>query len=574
VATIGTIEIGLTATVGSFISGLDRAQASLTGFSIRASGLSGVLLGLTAAAESIGSAAIRASADWETMSVRFEALTGSADKARNVLDQLTALSLATPFEVKNLAQTTQRMVQFGFTVEDTIAILSRLTNVAAMSAEGPEAGLSRMVMAITRIKEIGSFSNRDARLLIMSGVPIYEALAEQMNTSVEQVEALAKRGGIGARDAILAIANLGNDPKFAGLAGKLTATLNGLLTTLNKQAGLLLRDLGNQLVEAFDLKATTRELIYFFGELRAQVADLHGPLMLIGGVFTALRDTAITAIREIIQVMTGWAATVDGGADRVGAWREAVVGVFETISQWINTGVNQLIRFGGYVLEYVVAPLLEAGSQVATLMVGWARLAGNKQVGEFFMGASADLGRMAFKVRLDAQGFMEQPLDAGADAVERFWVRVRAAPFKQVTDQLVTLKGAAVDLRDAFAGGGGEIGIIQALGGGVGALTGLMQQLAPPPPGALAPIKLAGVGETLDRQAKLAGVAQFGSAEAQRTISADWLRMQGASQAGPADRIVKAIEAMKAVGAGVAADVKKVADAAKAMADEVEVADD
>ena len=62
-------------------------------------------------------------------------MTGSAEKAADVVERLRVMGAQTPFELPQLASVTQLLMQYGFTADDAIDKMSMLGDIAQGNAE-------------------------------------------------------------------------------------------------------------------------------------------------------------------------------------------------------------------------------------------------------------------------------------------------------------------------------------------------------------------------------------------------------------------------------------------------------
>jgi methyl-accepting chemotaxis protein len=78
----------------------------------------------------VASKGINYNATIEQMQTSFEVMTGSAEKAAEVVDRLRVMGAETPFETKDLTSVTQLLMQYGFTADDALDKMRMLGDVA------------------------------------------------------------------------------------------------------------------------------------------------------------------------------------------------------------------------------------------------------------------------------------------------------------------------------------------------------------------------------------------------------------------------------------------------------------
>lgn len=84
---------------------------------------------------SIAQAGVNYNAQIEQYKTSFEVMTGSAEKAADVVDRLRIMGAQTPFEMADLANTTQLLMQYGFTADSAIDKMSMLGDIAQGNAQ-------------------------------------------------------------------------------------------------------------------------------------------------------------------------------------------------------------------------------------------------------------------------------------------------------------------------------------------------------------------------------------------------------------------------------------------------------
>lgn len=138
---------------------------------------------------SILSGGIEYNAEIETYLTRLETLTGSAEKANAILDQIKKDALATPFEVSSLTQAESLLLSTGISAEQARGDILALGDAIAASGGG-NAELSRMAVNLQQIKNVGRASALDIKQFAYAGVDIYGLLADSMGVTREEASQL------------------------------------------------------------------------------------------------------------------------------------------------------------------------------------------------------------------------------------------------------------------------------------------------------------------------------------------------------------------------------------------------
>lgn len=145
--------------------------------------------GMLVAAGAIGAGfakGVTYNAEIEQYKTSFEVMTGSAEKAMEVVEDLKAMGAATPFELPDLAETTQLLMNYGFTADEAKNRMSMLGDIAQGNAEK----MNRIAMAYGQMSSAGKVQLEDVKQMIEAG---FNPLQEISQTTGESMESLYER---------------------------------------------------------------------------------------------------------------------------------------------------------------------------------------------------------------------------------------------------------------------------------------------------------------------------------------------------------------------------------------------
>lgn len=223
-------------------AGLRGIQSMLQGASSAAMGMGSAMLSIAAplgaaAAGGIG-LGIAMNASAEQTEAAFTTLLGSGDRAMGFLEELRAFSASTPFEFPELADSSKKLLAFGFAAEDIIPMMTNIGD-AVGALGGGQAEIDRVTMALGQMQAKGKVSAEEMMQLAELGIPAWQMLADSMGLSVAEVMKLAEQGKIAGDQAIPALL-AGMNATFGGAMQGQAVTFNGLMSTLKDNASLAL----------------------------------------------------------------------------------------------------------------------------------------------------------------------------------------------------------------------------------------------------------------------------------------------------------------------------------------------
>ena len=212
--------------------------------------------GLTAAAGKLAAAfsAIQAAkfifaktAELESQTRSLQVLTGSAQKATQIIRELQQLGAVTPFTSTELIDSAKRLQAFGVSTEKVVETTKRLADVSG--ATGAE--LQGLVTAYGQVQAKGRLQGEELLQFQERGVALQQVLREEYKLSGEEFQDALSKGRISAEAVEFALQKLTDaGGKYANGAVAQSDTLAGRLSTLQDAVQNLASRLGTILAPA------------------------------------------------------------------------------------------------------------------------------------------------------------------------------------------------------------------------------------------------------------------------------------------------------------------------------------
>ena len=233
---------------------LDRFRKSAKGTTIDLKSLAKSMIGplsVTAGIAAITMVAkkgivssIKYAAKIEQMAVSFEVLTGSAEVAKSVMEDLREFSVKTPFKFEELGPAAKRLLAFGTEAKNVVDVMRDLGNASAGNSEI----LNRLVDAYGKVQAKGRASMEELNRFTEAGVPLMRQLATDLGLTNEELFKFVSQGKVGFTEVNTALQNLTRgEGQFAGMLERQSETLEGVLSTLEGAV----QDLGLALAQDF-----------------------------------------------------------------------------------------------------------------------------------------------------------------------------------------------------------------------------------------------------------------------------------------------------------------------------------
>ncbi len=165
----------------------------------------------------------------EQLQTSFEVMTGSASKANEVVERLKEIGANTPFEFTGLAETTQLLMNYGFTADDAIDKMMMLGDISQGSADK----MNRIATAYGQMSSAGKVSLEDIKQMIEAGFNPLQEISQSTGESMASLYDRISKGTISI-DEITASMERSTSAggKYFQSMEKQSETLNGQWSTL------------------------------------------------------------------------------------------------------------------------------------------------------------------------------------------------------------------------------------------------------------------------------------------------------------------------------------------------------
>lgn len=201
--------------------------------------LAGAIGSVTAALGAGAVAGMKYNASIETYQTSFEVMTGSAEKAAEVVERLKKVGAETPFELPELADTTQLLMNYGLTADEAMDKMMMLGDISQGSADK----MSRIAMAYGQMSSAGKVQLEDVKQMIEAGFNPLQEISESTGESMESLYDRISKGTLSV-DEITASMERATSAggKYYQSMQKQSQTFSGMISTLKDNAQQLLGD--------------------------------------------------------------------------------------------------------------------------------------------------------------------------------------------------------------------------------------------------------------------------------------------------------------------------------------------
>jgi tape measure domain-containing protein len=334
---LGSAVLTLTVDDRQYNAGLQRARQTadksvggVKGPDLGGAGLTALTGGLTAAAVGvaavgaavvgIGAAAVQSAGSVQKLQAAFTGLTGSAEAAAKLRQQLFDLSKTTPFKNEEILQASQRFLAVGVSVESLNGTINRVGTLAAQSGQP----LERLALIYAQVYAKGRLQGEENLQLLEAGVDLSQELAQVTGLTGSALQDAMSKGqiGIDAFNQALVLAtgdmtalqqagkavdvqfnNIGDNlgQLFGGFAQAISPALSAAFSVINDIFDSAFPDL-NSIVDFFaPLTTEAQRFADVLGSSPATIEVIAAGLKSIGGALIQNIADGISFVSDLLS---------------------------------------------------------------------------------------------------------------------------------------------------------------------------------------------------------------------------------------------------------------------------------
>lgn len=357
-------------------SGFNSGISKLGGIAKKGAGVAVAAVGAVTAALGAGVVAgVKYNASIESYQTSFEVMTGSAEKAAEVIDKLKKVGAETPFELPDLADTTQLLMNYGFSADEAMDKMMMLGDISQGSAEK----MSRIATAYGQMSSAGKVSLEDVKQMIESGFNPLQEISESTGESMASLYDRISKGTISVDEITASMQRATSEGgKYFQSMEKQSQTFSGLISTLKDNAqqllGEVVKPISDGLTESLLPAAISaiEQLTQGFEE-NGVSGMIQAAGNIVNGLFTGMMENAPLLISTgmellnqfLLGIATGVPALITKGFEIV---TQLVLGILQNLPQLITQGAAVITNFVNGLLSSLPS-VLQSGVQMILRLV-------------------------------------------------------------------------------------------------------------------------------------------------------------------------------------------------------------
>ena len=203
-------------------------------------------------------------AQFERIEKQLTTVTGSAETARRVFNQLDQVNKKSPFELTELTQAAAKLSAFGVENDKLVETTERLGKIAA----GTSQEIGGIALAYGQVLAKGRLQGEELLQFVERGVPLQEELQRMLGLTGQEFADAMRKGQIGAELVEKAIENLTDEQgKFGKAFENTSGTVDNKLSNMRDQFAKTAAALGKAFEPQFKflIDSITKVAQYFEG---------------------------------------------------------------------------------------------------------------------------------------------------------------------------------------------------------------------------------------------------------------------------------------------------------------------
>lgn len=180
---------------------------------------------------------------FQQLEISFNTMLGSADKSKQLMDELIQTAAHTPFDMSNITSGAKQLLAYGTEAKDVNKTLVQLGDIAS----GLNIPLGELVYLYGTTVSQGRMFTMDLRQFMDRGVPLAEELGKILHQNTTEVQESVSKGKVTSDIFKEAIANMTQaGGRFGGLMEQQSKTLEGQWSSIGDSIQQAFNEIGKK----------------------------------------------------------------------------------------------------------------------------------------------------------------------------------------------------------------------------------------------------------------------------------------------------------------------------------------
>ena len=301
-------------------------------------------------------------ANFERTTKAFETMLGSAEKAKDLLKEISDFTGKTPFQLEDIEENAKLLMGMGIETKKLIPTMKSLGDVASAL----NLPMERVALNFGQVKSQGKLMGTELRDFSRAGIPIIAELAKNLNLSESAIKGMSSQGKISFNDVEEAFRTMSSEGgQFNNFMVDAMDTTSGKISIFKDSVTQLSRSMGSMLLPSINkVVDSLKAMVDLFNNLDPETKSLVGKMALGTGA-TAIAGGATVKTLELINSFKG-------------STPANPIFTFQTNAGLGGVGGGLIGGIGGSIAASIgsISPAIIAGVSTAVSMVAVPLIAG------------------------------------------------------------------------------------------------------------------------------------------------------------------------------------------------------
>ena len=290
-------------------------------------------------------------------------LSGSADKASQVVQGLTDAVSDTAYGLDAAATSTQKLATSGLDLDGSARMVKNLMDAVSFYGDGTNETLENVVDAMAKMNSSGKISADQWQRLTDAGIPVLKIFAEKTGKSMAEVSDAFSKGKISAQDfdAILTDALENGTQSFPAVAGKAKEMAGSFATSFSNMSARIAIGVAN-VITAFNSFVQDSGL----PSIQTMIADfgsvIKNGLNWVADNMPAILNGIIDLVKKVGDSMPNLTNAIRTAVDYVQQNAGGAVDVIKEALKWLIDNIPTVTG----VLDSLAPVIVAIGAAFAT----------------------------------------------------------------------------------------------------------------------------------------------------------------------------------------------------------------
>lgn len=325
-------------------------------------------LGLTAPIIGLGAMSIKNAADIEQMTIALEGMTGGAEGAKKMMQELMQFSASTPFQLEGISDAARMLLA---TEKIQVNEIQDALKVAGDIAAGSKSQIQEIAYVMSKAASKGRADMEILNMFLERGIPIMGSLTKETGKNQIALEKMISKGQLSYDILYKSMMRMTEEGGvFENMMEKQSQSIKGLFSTLQDNLKLMSAAFGDAIIDSTNFDQQISSLTLKVQELAGWFSGLSPELksaIVWTGIFASALGPVLMTVGQIaigLGLMVTYAGAIGSAFAFIGLtllpWTAAFAFIgylFYKLQKEVGGMKNAFKLLGAIIFDFFVSPI-------------------------------------------------------------------------------------------------------------------------------------------------------------------------------------------------------------------------